>query len=114
MSDSFDTEINKAREKESVYRKYYSSLFQRNRTIFQQSNQGVSSNDDFQDEQAQLQSVLQTEVTSLVFGVGVTAAVFGALRFGPRLFLKRGFGGIERVKTWNQAENSRFEMRPGP
>jgi hypothetical protein len=99
---AYNSDANKARQKESVYRKLYSALLQNNRQVFQ----GINNKDDsFEDEQRQIQTVFHTELTNLLVGVGATAAVVASLRFGPKYLLSRGFGGGDKkARAMREAE----------
>jgi hypothetical protein len=105
MGERFNSEANKARQKESVYRKLYSFLLQRNRSVFQGiSKENNNGGDDvFEDEMKQLASVFQTEVMNLSVGIGVAFTAFAALRFGPKFVLQR-FGGQQRAQALREAE----------
>ena len=100
----FNSETNKARQKESIYRKLYSNLLQQNKSVFQEiSNDSTNDgNDAFADEKGQLAKIFNTEIANLAVGIGVTFTAFAALRFGSRFVLNQ-FGG-QRAQALKEAD----------
>jgi hypothetical protein len=89
----------KMRQKESVYRKLYSSLLQRKKDGLAL---GSSKSSAFDDERQLLAQVVRTETTNLFFGIATTATIFTILRFGPTRIIRQ-MGG-EKAKAMRQAE----------
>ena len=96
----------KIRQKESVYRRLYSSLLERKKDALKSVSPMVdrSSPDtfDFEDERKLLAQIVRTETANLFFGIATTATIFAVLRFGPRLYI-RNQGG-EFARNMKQAE----------
>ena len=77
-----DQETRRIQQKESVYRKLYSSILQKHRGVLQQQDHGATTTtpgNEFDDEQRLLNTIFYSEVKSLLFGVGVTAVAAGWL-----------------------------------
>jgi hypothetical protein len=94
-------------QKESVYRKLYSSILQERRGVLQASNTNNDSDTTkssvFDDEQQCLSQIVRTEVKNLLVGVGVTAAVLVSLRLGSKHVLSTMFGEA-KSKAFKEAE----------
>jgi hypothetical protein len=107
------------RQKESVYRKLYSSLLRKHQGALQTSSQygesgpnngnntnpvRTTSRPDFDDEDETLSKIFRTEVRNLLIGVGATAFGLATLRFGSRNAFSSGLFGMTKAKAMQEAE----------
>jgi hypothetical protein len=96
-----DNETRKLQQKESVYRKLYSTILQQNQGVLQNSSDNLHGV--FDDEQQTLNRIFYSEVKNMLLGVGVTAISLASLRMGSRHALSSVFGE-KKAKALKVAE----------
>jgi hypothetical protein len=120
------------RQKESAYRRLYSTLLRKRRGALQRhqhhqhhkedGQSGANNNDaknisvaaakvvpsseddDFAEEEDALNRIFRAEVQNLLIGVAATALVWTSLRFGTRYAFSSGLFGIDKAVAMAEAE----------
>ena len=101
VGNALYSDADRARQKESVYRKLYSSLFERKRSVIQALQN--EENSAFDEERFHMQKVFQTEVTNLFIGACLSCTTFATLRLLPKFLMQR-FGGTAKARALREAE----------